>query len=155
MTNIQLTRGMATTVDDDCLELLLKNKWQAKARRDGKGWYAVARGGRRMHRVILGASPGQIVDHINGDGLDNRKCNLRLGTQSQNCVNRKDTPGNYLRGTRPKKDKWQAYIKYEGKQRSLGYYDTEYEAHQVFLREATKLHKNWMPLHAYHTRKHE
>lgn len=146
MITIQLTRGLTAVADDDCFNLLSKNKWQAQERSDGKGWYAVGRGGQKMHRVIMGAPLDMIVDHINGDGLDNRKTNLRVGTQSQNCVNRKNTPGKFLRGVRLKKSKWQAYIKYRGKQRSLGYFDTEIGAHEAYLIEAKAIHKDWMPL---------
>ena len=99
-----------------------------------------------MHRVLMRPKSHEIVDHINGDGLDNRRCNLRVGTQSKNCVNRKVTPGANMRGTRPKKGRWQAYIKLAGKQRSLGYFDTEHEAHAAYVAEARRLHGDWMPL---------
>lgn len=42
----------------------------------------------RMHRLILGVPKGLVVDHINGDRLDNRKCNLRCVSQQLNCLNR-------------------------------------------------------------------
>jgi len=101
-----------------------------------------------MHRLLVGAWGQEIVDHIDGDGLNNTRANLRIGTQSQNCVNRRTTPGIHLRGARPKKGKWQAYIKYQGKQVSLGYYGTEQEAHEAYLSAAKSLHGNWMPLPA-------
>jgi len=41
-----------------------------------------------LHRIIMGDPKGFCVDHINHDGLDNRRCNLRIATQSQNCMNR-------------------------------------------------------------------
>lgn len=142
---IQLTQGQVALVDDADVPLLSTRSWQAQPRRDGQGCYAVS-DGVRMHRLLLRAQPGQIVDHRNGDGLDNRRHNLRLGTQSGNCVNRRRTPGRYLRGARPKKGLWQAYIKFGGKQRSLGYFNTEQAAHEAYITEARLLHGDWMPL---------
>jgi hypothetical protein len=42
-----------------------------------------------LHRLIAGAKPGQIVDHINRDTYDNRRCNLRFVTRSENALNNK------------------------------------------------------------------
>lgn len=147
MTNmyIPLTKGQVTVVDESDLALVSGRSWQAHQRSDGKGFYAVS-DGLRMHRHLAGVFDERIVDHIDGDGLNNRRLNIRVGTQSLNCVNRKQTPGPFLRGARPKKGKWQAYIKLSGKQRSLGYYDTEIEAHNVYVAEAHRLHGDWMPL---------
>jgi len=142
---IPLTRGLAAVVDEADFDMLSGMSWQAHIRRDGRGHYAVS-SGRRMHRLIMQAPAHMIVDHINGDGLDNRRCNLRIGTQSLNGVNRKTTPGLYLRGARPKKGLWQAYIKTGGKQKSLGYFATEHEAHAAYLREAHQRYGDWMPL---------
>lgn len=143
---IPLTKGKYATIDAQDLSLVKDFSWQARERRDGKGFYAVSSSGRRMHRVLVGAWGKEIVDHVDGDGLNNRRGNIRKGTQSQNCVNRKQTPGPFLRGARPKKGRWQAYIKLAGKQTSLGYYATEEEAHNAYLKEATIRHGNWMPL---------
>lgn len=143
---IKLTLGQVTVIDVDDLPLVARQAWQARLRRDGSGYYAVNSAGTRMHRLLLGVWDARIVDHIDGDGLNNRRSNLRSGTQSQNCVNRRTTPGKYLRGARPKRGRWQAYIKLAGKQRSLGYFDTEAEAHAAYLAEAVRVHGNWMPL---------
>jgi len=143
---IKLTLGKFAIVDDDDFYTLSQITWQAQRRSDGKGFYAVSSTGIRMHRMILNAKCDEIVDHIDGDGLNNSRSNIRIGTQSQNCVNRKTTPGKYMRGTRPKNGRWQAYIKYNGKQRSLGYFSEEHIAHRAYLDEAKKLHGNWMPL---------
>lgn len=143
---IPLTRGMFTIIDEVDLPLLPRRKWQAFPRRDRCGFYVTSRGGIRMHRFLMNPLPEQIVDHINGNGLDNRRINLRIGTQSQNCVNRKRTPGNLLRGVRLKKGLWQAKIKYKGREWSLGYYRTEIEAHYAYVKAAKDLHGEWMPL---------
>lgn len=142
---VPLTLGQVAVVDEADAEIVSGRSWQARPRRDGRGFYAVS-DGIRMHRFLLNAQDGVIVDHKDGDGLNNKRSNIRIGTQSLNCVNRKQTPGRFLRGSRPKKGKWQAYIKLSGKQRSLGYFDTEREAHEAYLAEAQRLHGDWMPL---------
>ena len=143
---VPLTRGKYALIDAVDLPLVVKHSWQATQRRDGKGWYAINSNGRRMHRLLCNVWGEEIVDHVDGDGLNNRRHNIRKGTQSQNCVNRKSTPGPYLRGARRKKARWQATIKYQGVQRSLGYFATEAEAHAAYLSEARRLHGDWMPL---------
>lgn len=143
---VQLTLGQVATIDAEDAHMIAGRSWHARPRRDGKGYYAVAADGVRMHRLLLGVTDQRIVDHRDGDGLNNRRNNLRAGTQSLNCVNRVSTPGKYLRGARPKKGKWQAYIKLAGKQRSLGYFETEQAAHNAYVAEAARLHGDWMPL---------
>lgn len=143
---IPLTLGQVAIINAADLNLVLRHKWHARPRRDRRGYYAVNSSGLRMHRMLLGVWDDRIVDHKDGDGLNNRRDNLRAGSQSSNCVNRKVTPGPHLRGARPKKGRWQAYIKLAGKQRSLGYFATEKEAHAAYLAEATRLHGDWMPL---------
>ena len=146
MAKIELTHGLFAEIDDADIHLISGRSWHARKRRDGKTHYAVSTAGVRMHRLLLGVTDGRIVDHKDGNGLNNRRDNLRAGTQSKNCVNRITTPGKNLRGTRPKKGKWQAYIKYQGRQRSLGYFETEKAAHEAYLAEARRLHGDWMPL---------
>jgi len=89
---VPATRGMFTLVDIEDAEMVLSRCWQARPGRNT--WYASSDFGTHpdwikifLHRKILQCLPGTQVDHINGDGLDNRKKNLRLSTQSQNLGN--------------------------------------------------------------------
>lgn len=93
---IPLTRGLTATIDAQDFEKISQFKWCAK--KSGSRYYAVAyvRGGGRsnnkqvaMHRLILDYYGPLDVDHINGNQLDNRKCNLRIVTRSQNNLNQK------------------------------------------------------------------
>jgi hypothetical protein len=143
---VPLTGGLFATIDAADLPLVSRFSWHARPRRDRRGYYAVNSAGTRMHRLLVGAWGREIVDHRDGDGLNNTRRNIRKGTQSQNCVNRQRTPGPHLRGARPKKGLWQAYIKYQGKQKSLGYFATEDDAHAAYLAAAVELHGDWMPL---------
>jgi hypothetical protein len=83
---------------------------------------------RTMHRVVLRLDMGgPAVDHINGDGLDNRKANLRLATNPQNQMNARKHGANATssyKGVRLHEGKWQARIKINGAQSNLGHFDT-------------------------------
>ena len=91
---IELTQGRVAIVDDEDFDLISRWKWCFDS---GTG-YAV-RGvwldGRTvktyMHRVITGARKGRVVDHANHDKLDNRRCNLSVGTQADNMINQAQT----------------------------------------------------------------
>lgn len=90
---IQLSRGLFSIVDKDMEENLSRFSWSAAP--DYRTCYAItvdADGNNiRMHRHILRVNRGVKVhiDHINGNGLDNRRCNLRIVTHSENQLNRK------------------------------------------------------------------
>ena len=122
---IPLTRDKVAIVDScDYLELI-KYKWSAS--KLGNVFYAVRNGegpNVLMHREILEAPEGSMIDHINHNGLDNRRCNLRLCTRSQNGMNRCKNANNRFKGVSWHKDikKWRAQITVKGRRISLGYF---------------------------------
>lgn len=92
MKTIPLTQGYEAIVDDEDYDLLSRHKWCAHKSRYSV--YAKTRIGRNnnvlMHLMILGTgSPSEMIDHANRNGLDNRRCNLRRCTRSQNLFNSK------------------------------------------------------------------
>lgn len=96
-----------------------------------------------MHREIIKARKGMLVDHINRDTVDNRKANLREATRAQNMSNtgkvRVPTSSKYkgVSWRKPRR-KWRAQIKANGKQRYLGSFDDEIEAAKVYDEAAKK-----------------
>lgn len=97
----------------------------------------------KMHRVIMNAQKDEIVDHINGNGLDNRKSNLRICTTRQNNRNQRPQIGrsSKYKGVYWKKDrsKWRANIKTYGKSKHLGYFIEEVEAAKAYNKAALEL----------------
>jgi len=128
MKRIKLTRGKFTLVDDNDFKYLNKWKWYCSSRgyamRDIK-----AEGEKRMailmHRLITNAPTGTVIDHINGDKLDNRRNNLMVVTQHENGVNRKVLNKNNTSGYRgvswfPQRNKWVAKIMVNYRNKHLG-----------------------------------
>jgi hypothetical protein len=98
VTAIPLTKGKVALVDDEDVPLVSGYAWYAR-QWEGRWYVNASFGGRKnrtrisMHRLIMGFPKGQLVDHANGDGLDNQRCNLRVATNAQNVANQKKRPG--------------------------------------------------------------
>jgi len=86
-----------------------------------------------LHRLIAGARPGEVVDHINGDTLDNRKSNLRIVSVQGNSLNRKLNSNNLYGwlGVSKTDFGYVAQIKVDGKMIGLGTFETPEMAGQV------------------------
>lgn len=87
-----------------------------------------------MHRLIMQAPAHLLVDHINGNGLDNRKKNLRLATPSQNLQSQRPRTGTQsgYKGVQRTKNGWQAILYREGKSFSLGVHKSPQEAARAY-----------------------
>ena len=102
-----------------------------------------------LHRVIMDAKPGEVVDHISGDKLDNRKQNLRLCTISENGMNRGAASHNrtgYKGVCSHPNGRWSAKIVKRGKRLWLGYFPSALEAASAYNEAATKIHGEFAKL---------
>lgn len=97
----------------------------------------------RLHRLILNPEPGAVIDHINGNGLDNRRSNLRVVSQGINNLNarkRAESSSKYKGVTWYKRgNKWRAQIQFNKKKMGLGYYSLESEAAHAYNLKAKEL----------------
>lgn len=94
---IKTRKGICVKVDDGDYAHLNQYKWHISGRQ-GNYYARCARLGKSMHRYLLAAKEGQFVDHINGDGLDNRMNNIRTCTHAQNMCNRKPASKSKYKG---------------------------------------------------------
>jgi hypothetical protein len=148
-----LIKGEEVLVDDADLPFASQHKWRLQRIQKSKTFvYAVTGVGVYLHRLITQAGPGQLVDHINHNTLDNRRSNLRLCTHSQNLVNRHKYRGTstshigiwYDAGDRCKK-RWVAYVQQNGG-RTRKRFATEQEAVAWRLKENKRLHGEFCPI---------
>lgn len=149
MKEIPLTQGQVTLVDDEDYEWLSQWKWHASLRR--YTWYAeracIVNGKHnriRMHRTIMDAPDHLLVDHIDRNGLNNTRSNLRLATKSQNMHNqgpsRRNRTGYKGVSWHQKYRRWFAQIKRNGKRVHLGSFTDPVEAARAYDAAARKLH---------------
>ena len=152
---MRLTRGKEAIIDKEDKKILSTYKWHCLK----TGYAATSIGGRKnkkmlyMHRLVIDAHPQIKVDHINGNKLDNRKCNLRLCLQSENSKNRTKSSsgktsiykGVYRRNDGRRKC-WTAKIKLNYKDIIIGNFYTEVEAAMAYNTAAMKLHGEFAKL---------
>jgi len=146
---IELTQGKVAWVDTEDFDLVSRFKWYAV--KDTNTYYAAKKiqsaSGQYiaefMHRLILGLTDSKIyTDHIDGDGLNNTRSNLRVCTCKENCRN----SGLSLRNTSGFKGvswckshkKWRVWIKIDNRRLALGRFNTSEEAAQVYDLAALK-----------------
>jgi hypothetical protein len=155
MAEILLTSGLVALIDVDDLPLLQGYRWHPQ--RSPKTTYAQANGpsenGRqptfRMHRLILGATAGQFVDHRNGNGLDNRRENLRLcdrGQNNRNAQRRRDNTTGYKGVTTARSGRFRAQIHAGGRRAALGHFATAVEAAYAYNLVAAIAHGEYAQL---------
>lgn len=146
MKEIELTQGKIALVDDEDFEYLNQFKWHAIKSRNT--FYGCRLRNLRMHREIMKVkNTNVIIDHIDGNGLNNQKYNLRICSVGENNKNR-HTVNNfsgYLGVSRvtSKCERWQANIRVNGKTLYLGSFKDKKDAAKAYNENAIKFHKEF------------
>ena len=144
MKHIPLTQGKFAIVDDEDYDFLMQWRWHAQ--KDGNTYYAIrtenSTGAKvLMHRVILQVPRDMLTDHVNFDGLDNRRANIRQCSVAQNQYNRPPRKGcvSKYKGVSWNRGRWHAEIKRQGKTVNLGRFDTEIDAAKAYDAKAKEI----------------
>lgn len=148
---IPLLKGWITIIDIADADLAQLN-WYAKTKKERSAKPYIVTNAKNvssalLHRVVLSRilnrnlDPYELADHINGNSLDNRRCNLRLATTSQNNANRGKHRNNRsgFKGVFRNGKKWRAVISTNGKAVHIGTFDTPEEAHEAYKIRAIQL----------------
>ncbi|MFA5292907.1 MAG: AP2 domain-containing protein [Phycisphaerae bacterium] len=143
---IELTQNQYAIVDFDDFCKLTRFEWYAYD--NGNTFYAVRPGFYngfpcfiRMHRVIMNAKRGVVIDHIDHNGLNNCKYNLRPATPAENRLNNRrgfNSPTSKYKGVfyDKRRNKFRAVISIDGKKKHLGYFDNEIDAAKAYDKAA-------------------
>ena len=140
---IPLGNGLFAIVDAADYEQVSKYHWYATRGGGNNVYAATGINGRTvyMHRMLMKPRKGYVVDHIDGNGLNNRRCNLRVCTLAQNLINQAPRGGSsqfvgvYRRG-----NKWIAHVTHRGKYHYVGLFADDVEAAKARDRKAYELH---------------
>lgn len=148
-------------IDDEDYQLVSQYRWNLKKIHKDDGFYACVdvsptRTNRKsivMHRLIMNAKSGQIVDHKNHLTLDNRKINLRIASHSESCRNRKlftnNTTGfkGVLRYYKKTRDfRYLARIGHLKEKIIIGYFKNRIDAAKAYNEAALKYHGEFAKL---------
>ncbi len=137
---IKLTQGQYAIVDVEDYEKLSQYPWYAiKNKKKYYAGRASNQNGKKrimfLHRQIMPPPTGFVVDHENGDGLDNRKANLRIVTVQENNWNNRqgfDEGVSKYKGVTIHNNKYCARLPHKGRKIHLGYFDNEIEAAKAY-----------------------
>lgn len=147
---VPLTKGYEAVIDAADVPLVAGSNWYASM--ECRRVYAKRRktSGHKahrivsMHRTILDAPDDMLVDHKDGNGLNNRRKNLRLATATQNACNKtvQSNSASGLKGVvyHPETKKWRARIFLDGKTYSLGLHRTPEDAHRAYTEASGTIH---------------
>lgn len=156
---VELTQGQWTILDTEDWEKIKEMKWFAKLDVKLNGYYAHHTTKRdslgnqktiRMHRLIVGTDLGDVIDHINGDTLDNRKCNLRMDLEKRNNQNYRK-PSNNTSGFKgvywfKRTNQWKSQISCNNIKMHLGLFDDINKAIEVYDMAACYYFKDFCKL---------
>ena len=143
---IPLTRGKFALVEPEDYYQLSKFNWHTREPTKGIFYASGIRNGKsvRMHREIMDAPDDLVVDHIDRNGLNNCRSNLRLCTPAQNNLNKflNSYGSSKYKGVNwaKIKKKWRAEVQFDNKMYYLGYFTDEIDAAKAYDEKASQLH---------------
>jgi len=165
MKEIKLLHGEIALVDNEDYDVVMKYRWRTTKNKRGTTyatttiWVKEKKSQTQlsMHKKIMGTPPrkGLMVDHKNRKTLDNRRCNLRWVTPTQNSFNSEKRTTNRhskYKGVTfyPKRNKWKSSIMAYGKATFVGHFDSEIEAALAWNEKAKELHGEFAVLNIIH-----
>jgi hypothetical protein len=145
---IPLTKGKFAIIDDSDFERVNQFKWCAHKSKRSSTWYAIRHGARPqrksilLHVFLMNPLQGMKIDHIDGNGLNSQRHNLRVVTDSQSAMNKgkhRDNTSGY-KGVCKAENKWMASLTVEYKHIYGGIFSTPEEAAHVYDKLAKKHH---------------
>lgn len=147
---IKMAHGLVALIDKNDVGLVQAYNWHAHTIKGSN--YVRCHGGMQdgrplkiyLHRLLLNPSGGQVIDHVDGDGLNNQRSNLRTATVGQNSKNRRLNKNNSsgFKGVHWNKQrgKWQAQIKVNYEMVYLGLHETIEDAKEAYKSASLNLH---------------
>lgn len=154
---VPLTKGMVAVIDADDAEVVARYNWFAKESKEGWSTYAVTRIDNRplrMHQLLCSVGDGELPDHKDGDGLNNRRSNLRPATNAENVRNQRlrctNTSGYRGVSYHAFARKYYAGITRGLYRERLGSFDTAEEAARVYDDAARRLYGEFARLNFPH-----
>ena len=143
---VPLCGGGVALIDACVAPLVGRYSWHLNSNGRGQPYarcsyrYGGVRRNKLMHRLLFHPMPGYIVDHINGNGLDNRAENIRFVTVRENALNKRGWSRCYPKGVSLNRGRFEARITRDHKTVRLGFFDTVEEAGEAYRRAAEELH---------------
>jgi len=144
---VPLTRGFVAIIDASDVPIVSGWNWSVLISKRRRAVYAGRVHDRKtilMHRALIGAERGEEIDHRDGDGLNNRRNNLRRCTRGQNTCNAPTRSDNRagLKGASfdSRSGKWRVEISIDGRKKHLGLFATAEEAHARYATAAAEIY---------------
>lgn len=154
---IYMKNGSEILVDDEDYEEMNTRAWRNVSGYAARGdWYTTEEGYVKrktvhMHQLINNTEKGMMTDHINGNKLDNRRCNLRTVTAQQNQWNKspkKNGQSRYKGVTKSSPNRWRVSIEVNGKYMTIGSFKEEEDAATAYNFVAVKYHGEYAKLNS-------